>query len=82
MAIIVGRSGKGKGKRRRRKGRRGGGGKWRTEGGVYSGSKDSDGYVDVETDVAIAGNMEKGEDGAQRSLWRQQQSRRQWLRKQ
>ena len=64
MAIIVGRSGKGKGKRRRRKGRRGGGGKGRKEWGVYNSGEDYDEYVYVETDVAIVGNVEKGEDGA------------------
>jgi hypothetical protein len=64
LAIVVGRSGKGKGKRKRRKGRRGGRGKGRKEWGVYNIGKDYDGHVDVETDVAIAGNMEKGEDRA------------------
>ncbi len=64
MAIVVGRSGKGKGKRRRRKGRRGGEGKGRKEWGVYNSGEDYDGYVDVDTDIAIAENVEKGEDGA------------------
>ncbi len=36
---------------------------------MYNGGKSYDGYVDVETDVGIAGNVEKGEDGAQRLLW-------------
>ncbi len=45
-------------------GRRGGVGKGRKEWGVYNGGEDYDGYVDVETDEAIAGNTEKGEDGA------------------
>jgi hypothetical protein len=37
---------------------------------VYNGGEDNNRYVDVETDVAIAGNVEKGEDGARRLLWR------------
>ncbi len=37
---------------------------------MYNGGEDYDGYVDMETDVAIAGNVEKGGDRARRLLWR------------